>query len=924
MSRVSVTLLLASMLMLAGCDAFVNGEQRLARAQTAFDSGDAGRAMIELQKAIQREPENAAARVLLARLSLHLGNAGNAQLELDRAIRDGAKGEAVDRLRAEVLMAIRQPAALEQALRTRALVLAEPDRSVLLARALNALGRPDQALAVLERVMQSPSAPTSARVARAEALATRGESDQALSELDSALVADPASFDAPLLKGSLLARRGQVAQAEAALRLSLQRMSPRTPLPQRAHALTVLTEACLAQGKLAEASEVHRTLAQLAPDIRTTVLLGARIKLVRGDYSGGIADLQRLVAKAPDFVQARMMLGAAQLAQGHLLQAESQLSAVVQNASDNVEARKLLARVRLQLDQPEAALRALTPAVDADTADPQVYALLGSARLRSGNAGAAREALEQGVKANPADPELRLELARTYLAEGRSRDALQLLQEGSSVASVDLRRDMLFVAALNAERGPAAARAQIEKLLAARPNDVATLNVGAAFFAARWEFERAHNLLRQALTLDPRSVPTLFGLAQLDADTGDQAGAEATLRTALAAEPANVLARLALSDLLTRRGAYNDAKQVLVAGPGKAPAIELRLAMGQLHLVRADVGAAAAVFDGVIASLPDRPDIVNRVGLLLLEGRQFDLALVRFRRAAEMAPRNASYWVNAGRAQLALDQSVAASESFQKALAQQPNMVPAVAALALIDVRGKKYDAALARVRSLLSERPNDADVLLLEGDVLATSGAYRDAADAYAAAARQRPDAISAAKLHQARVVGGLPKPEEPLQQWLALQPADFRVRGILASYYLTQHDFKQAASECEQILQQSPSSVVALNNLAWVYSTLGDGRAESFAERAQRLAPDSAAVADTLGWILAKKRATDRALPLLEKAARGLPRDAEAQYHYAYVLAQAGRRDDARAVLSRALSAEGDFPARQDAERLLADLKV
>jgi putative PEP-CTERM system TPR-repeat lipoprotein len=619
-----------------------------------------------------------------------------------------------------------------------------------------------------------------------------------------------------------------------------------------------------------------------------------------------------------------MMLGVAQMTQGHLLQAEAQLSAAVQNASDNVEARKLLARVRLQLGQPDAALRALTPAVDADTADPQVYALLGSARLRSGNARAAGEALEQGLKANPADPELRLELARAYLAEGRSRDALQLLQEGSAVAGVDLRRDMLFVAALNAERGPAAARAQIEKLLAERSKDVATLNLGAAFFAARWEFERAHNLLQLALTLDARSAPTLVRLAQLDADTGDQAGAEAALRTALAANPTNVLVRLALSDLLTRRGVYDDAKQVLEAESGKTPAVELRLAMGQLHLARADLGAAAAVFDGVIAGLPDRADVVNRVGLLLLEARQFDLALVRFRRAAEMAPRNPSYWVNTGRAQLALDQSVAASESFQKALAQQPNMVSAVAALALIDVRAKKYDAALARVRSLRAERPNDADVLLLEGDVLATSGAYRDAADAYAAAARQRPDAVSAAKLHQIRVVGGLPKPEEPLQQWLALQPADFRVRGILANYYLTQHDLKQAASECEQILQQLPSSVVALNNLAWVYSTLGDTRAESIAERAQRLAPDSATVADTLGWILAKKRATDRALPLLEKAARGLPRDPEAQYHYAYALAQAGRRDDARAILSRALSAERDFPARQEAERLLADLKV
>jgi Flp pilus assembly protein TadD len=94
--------------------------------------------------------------------------------------------------------------------------------------------------------------------------------------------------------------------------------------------------------------------------------------------------------------------------------------------------------------------------------------------------------------------------------------------------------------------------------------------------------------------------------------------------------------------------------------------------------------------------------------------------------------------------------------------------------------------------------------------------------------------------------------------------------------------------------------------------------------AQRAYELAPTSAAVADTLGWILARKGASERALPLLQKATQALPTDPELQYHYAYALAQLGRRREAREVLSRLLGSVRDFATRRDAERLLADLKV
>ncbi|MGH8211334.1 MAG: tetratricopeptide repeat protein, partial [Steroidobacteraceae bacterium] len=91
-----------------------------------------------------------------------------------------------------------------------------------------------------------------------------------------------------------------------------------------------------------------------------------------------------------------------------------------------------------------------------------------------------------------------------------------------------------------------------------------------------------------------------------------------------------------------------------------------------------------------------------------------------------------------------------------------------------------------------------------------------------------------------------------------------------------------------------------------------------------AYELAPASAAVADTFGWVLTRRGETARALPLLQRAARSVPADPELQYHFAYALAQTGRRAEAREILSRLLASARDFATRRDAERLLAQLKV
>jgi putative PEP-CTERM system TPR-repeat lipoprotein len=919
--RTGCVCLLLLVLAAGGCDALTSIRQRVAAAQAAIDAGELARAGIELRKAVRSEPNNPAVLLALARLSLETGNLAPAQEELDRAIKAGAKGPEADGLQARIWLATRQPKQLVDAITSGRLSVAEPQRSIDLARAYNLLGQPRVATQVLAPLLAGQTASGDAGAVQAQSLLIEGQVDAALKQASASAASDPTSVDAPLLQAQLLAQREQLAGAEQALLTASQRISGSTPILERMSVLATLTEYRLAQGKLAEAAQSQAALAKLVPGAPVTVLLGARLKLAHGKTPEGIADLQRVVERVPSFVPARLLLGGAQLSQGNLNQAQAQFEQVLQQAPDNLQARKLLARVRLQLNEPQEALQALNPALNGNATDPQLYRLLEATQIEMGDRASALGTLESAVRANPSDGNLKLDLAQAYLAVGRGKDALALLGPADP-AHDDLRRSRLYVSALYAVGGAGAASEEVEKLLQARPKDLGTLNLAASYFSVQSQMDRARALLQQALAINAHDVGTLGNLARVDLVSGDVAGAEAAMRTALSAEPHNVRVRVALADILLRRGALAEAEQILIAEKdSKAP--ELQFALAQIELARSDPGKANEALDRAIALQPSRVELVNQAGTLLMQNGKYQAALARFSKATELDPKSARYWLNIGRAQLALRQDDQARASFQRAHELSSEWIEPVDALALLDVRAKKFDEALQRANDVLAKHPGDPDALVLKGDVLASAGKMPDAAAAFADAQRRRPDASTALKLFEIRSAAAAPNADEPLEQWLALQPNDYRIRYALGTYYLSQHALQKAAEELEVVVRQIPGYAPGLNNLAWTYFQMNDPRAQSYAQRAYQLAPSSPMFADTLGWILVRQRDLSRGLPLLEQATKG-GSDPEIQYHYAYALAQSGKRVEARDILTRALAGKREFQSRHDAERLLADLKV
>jgi Flp pilus assembly protein TadD len=199
----------------------------------------------------------------------------------------------------------------------------------------------------------------------------------------------------------------------------------------------------------------------------------------------------------------------------------------------------------------------------------------------------------------------------------------------------------------------------------------------------------------------------------------------------------------------------------------------------------------------------------------------------------------------------------------------------------------------------------------------------FSQAAKAYENAYGIAKSGALAIKLHTAYAQAGKPNEGDArLAQWLNESPNDNVARLYAADSDLKRGRYKEAIANYELLQQKQLDNVLLLNNLAWAYQQVKDRRALETAERAYKLKPDMAGVADTLGYILIEMGNTKRGLELLQQAAAKAPRDSTIRYHLAQGWFKAGDKAKARDELTRLLSTDAKFPERAEAVKLLRQL--
>lgn len=912
-------ILCAAAVSLAGCDVFVDAGERVERAQRELAAGNDRAAFVELQNAVRKDPKLVGARLLLSELSLRLGDPKGAQKELSEAERLGADPDRAAVLRAEIALALGQHDELLGSIESGTAQLKEPMRSTFRGLAHSRKGEYEAAIDAFKQALQAEPNLNRARVGLAEALVATGDSHEALELLDAAIASDPGDASALAARGTLLLRRGEYEAAAAALDHARREARGKLSIAQYAAILATLTEARLGAGALKEAEGAHTALVALAPEAVVTRLLSARISMAKHDYTAAVAEAQRLVGSNPDVLEAKLVLGIALLAQGNLHQAEVQLADLVRRAPENAEARKLLARVNLQLQRPDVAMQLLTPLNDSSAEDPQLAAMLGIANWQRGDRKTGIALLEQGVAREPANDRLKQDLALAYMASGADAKALALVR---SMEIDTPREEAMLVALLASTEGLDAAREEVQRIVAADPSSLAVLNRAATYYAQIKDYARARSVLEDARKLDPSDVGTLVTLARVEQAANRPAEAMRAAQAAVSADESNTTARMMVADLAVRAGDLQAATTHLEEVRARdAQAVPARLMLAKLYLQQQKVRDAETVMRELEKPALSNASVANAMGEIYRDAGRLDEALRWFREAARQDGDNPVPALNVARMQLAKGDPLA-RESLESVVRDHGDYIPAVSELVLLDLRDGKEEAARARIRKLQEMYPNEAAVLLLEGEVAMRTKSYAAAAAAFDSAAKLAPSSAIAIAAHRARRLGNLSAPNRPLLDWLERDQDDVAVRLALAQSLETAGETARAIEQYEILTRGPAPNAVALNNLAWLYYQKGDSRAHDLAERAHKAAPASAAIADTYGWILVQSGAVERGLPILEKAATASAGQPDIRYHYAVALAKSGKVDEARHELKQLLGTKGQYSVLGEAQKLLAEL--
>jgi Tfp pilus assembly protein PilF len=142
---------------------------------------------------------------------------------------------------------------------------------------------------------------------------------------------------------------------------------------------------------------------------------------------------------------------------------------------------------------------------------------------------------------------------------------------------------------------------------------------------------------------------------------------------------------------------------------------------------------------------------------------------------------------------------------------------------------------------------------------------------------------------------------------------------------FLLENDDFAAMERELLAILEEDPDHVDSLNALGYTLAERNERLDEAFiyVDRALKLRPDSAAILDSMGWVLFRQGDLAKAAEYLRRALDLSEHDDEIASHLGEVLWVQGQRRDARAVWREALVHNPDSDKiRAVIERLKVDL--
>ena len=910
---------LLTLFVLAACSDSDTTEQYIQRATDAMAAAEYPEATIELKNALRQDPNSAEARWLLGKVYLDSGDVLSAAKELTQARDLGWPPDDVQPALAQALFAQSEFEAVADLEAEGLTPGAQASLYGLQAQAALALGDTFQAEELIDKALALKPEDLEVLIAKARLLNSNEDADGALAMVERVLAIDGERGDAWSLKAEILTSKADYKKALIAYNRAVKY--------QRDNASELFKRALLKMqmGDFESAQRDARALMGRKAKHPGSNYVQGLLHYEAGNYDEAIASLTVTEPAFKQYPLSMFFLASANLKKGNMDLAANQAERFHNLSPGSVQGRKLLAVIRLQRGDPDSVQRLLQPVLDTDPNDVDALNLVSTALLEQGKTGEAITLLARVAELQPDSAEAKVRLGAGMLMGGKGDAAVQPIQAALEMDPNLAMADILLVLNHVEKDDFPAAIAAAEDYQRRNADTVAPYNLLGRVYQEAGNKQQARKAFQGALALDSSDPGANFYLAQMALADDDIAAARGHYKAILKAQPDAPQAHLQLAALDAREGKQESMVEHLEKAMAAAPtALEPRLLLARFYLASGKPEQVAPLFTDLVAQQQQTADVLQLMALAQLATKDASSALFsleKLLKATEETAQIRHMMALAAAEQRDTERTV---EELRRALALDENYLPSRIALAKILLASNEPSEFDLQMEKLAVLAPENPDVLLMQAAAAGRS-------DDLDAAMRLSEKAFSLAPSGNALIA--LASYEEAagmrgnalarLSAWLEKNPDDIPVRLAYASMLMSDGQEPQSTTQYAIILQASPDNLTALNNQAWILREKDTAQALEYARKAASLAPDSAAVLDTLAMVEYINGDYDQAQRNILRGLKAAPDDPSMRYHSAMIAVALNDESTARSTLQKLLAANKNFPELAEAKALLATLQ-
>ena len=682
-------------------------------------------------------------------------------------------------------------------------------------------------------------------------------------------------------------------------------------MPKDAEPFYQMGLASLASADITEAARAFRKAIELNP-----AHAGAQLKLAemmvntrnRSLVEEAAKRLETILANAPDNSEASDTLAIAEWKLGQSEDAARRLEETLQKFPAHLQSSVALARVKLSRHDLAGAQMVLQQAVTSAPQSPQAALALGQLYWISKQPEKAEALMARVLQLDSRNGPALLGLATIQVSGHRTEEAEQTFQRLSTLPDKEykpLHAQFLFQ---TGKRD--AALTEFVKLAKEDPSDRTARSRLLSVYVAMGKMPEAEHLLAAALKENPKDSDALFQRAELYLKSGNVAGAKDDLRQVLHFQTDSAQAHYALAEVYRAEGSLQSRQEfdeALRLNPGMLPA---RLALARSFTASNEPKSALQILDAtpetqknVLGVITERNWALFAAGNLKEMRTTLDGAL-KVAKVPELLLQDAILKMREA-------DYVGARVVADEILGRNPEEIRAARIVADSYFAQKEPLKAMSRLTELAQGHPKSAPLQSLLGQYQMRTGKLQDARKSLEAAKAADPNFVKPELLlaELDRAENHSDTARQHLAAVLAMEPKNMRALLMLGEMEGNAGNRAEAIARYRAAIEIDSNNLFALNNLAYSLALEDPDEALKYAQQAGAIAPDNAAVQDTLGWIYYRKGIYSAAADHLKTAVAKEPTPRR-QFHLGMSYLKAGNRDLGQKALAVALQKDPNLP--------------